>query len=151
MITMPSSTRRSFKHVFFMALLIVSTVQAKQRHGLWGSLKDTIEPIKQPVEDSICSKYRQLSDKGRFVAGACVGFGATRFAISSESINATLSRFVWVGTQNMYWCAAIKSCAFLFSPLDAIRIFGYVIFLQQLSRVSECVLAIATVFNMQFI
>ena len=94
MITMPSSTRRSFKHVFFMALLIVSTVQAKQRHGLWGSLKDTIEPIKQPVEDSICSKYRQLSDKGRFVAGACVGFGATRFAISSESINATLSWFV---------------------------------------------------------
>ncbi|KAL7553922.1 hypothetical protein ACHAWF_017279 [Thalassiosira exigua] len=51
--------------------------------GLWGSLKDSIEPATHSVRESICSRYNGLSDKGRFLAGACVGFGASRFAIGT--------------------------------------------------------------------
>ena len=40
----------------------------------------------QPVQDSISSKYNNLSDKGRFLAGACVGYGASRLAVGSKWI-----------------------------------------------------------------
>ena len=52
--------------------------------GLWGSAKETVEPMVRPVLDSICSSYDKLDDNGRFIAGACVGFGASKFAVGSE-------------------------------------------------------------------
>jgi len=55
--------------------------QCSHDGGLWGKVKDSVEPIARPIQDKICTKYDGLSDKGRFVAGACVGFGASRFAI----------------------------------------------------------------------
>lgn len=52
--------------------------------GLWGSTKETVEPMVRPVLDSICSSYDKLDENGRFIAGACVGFGASKFAVGSE-------------------------------------------------------------------
>jgi len=41
---------------------------------------DTIEPI----NDTIQSKYNSLSDRGRFLTGACVGFTASRVIVGSK-------------------------------------------------------------------
>lgn len=53
--------------------------------GLWGSAKDAVDPITRPVKDAVCSQYGRLSDRGRFLAGACAGFTASRLAIKGES------------------------------------------------------------------
>ena len=54
--------------------------------GLWGSAKDAVEPILRPACDSMRSRYDSLNDNGRFLAGACVGFGATKLAVGGESV-----------------------------------------------------------------
>ena len=41
---------------------------------------DTIEPI----NDTIRNKYNSLSDRGRFITGACVGFTASRVIVGSK-------------------------------------------------------------------
>jgi hypothetical protein len=76
-------------------LLVVATAptvvhaQGSRRYshdgGLWGSAKDAVEPIVRPVCDSMRSRYDGLNDNGRFLAGACVGFGATKFSVGGES------------------------------------------------------------------
>ncbi|KAL7537870.1 hypothetical protein ACHAXR_008131 [Thalassiosira sp. AJA248-18] len=86
---MPPSVRRSklllLSLLLFISLLLPVKAQDAYSHGggLYGSIKDSIELMKQPVQDSICSKYNNLSDRGRFITGACVGFGATRVAIGA--------------------------------------------------------------------
>ena len=52
--------------------------------GLWGSAKDAVEPMLRPACDSMRSRYDGLNDNGRFLAGACVGFGATKLAVGGE-------------------------------------------------------------------
>jgi hypothetical protein len=78
-------------------LLIVTTITAlfftpvhsQQRSynhdgGLWGDVKRVTETIATPVEAAMHKRYDKLSDSGKFVAGAAFGFGASRFAVSSE-------------------------------------------------------------------
>ena len=48
--------------------------------GLWGTVVSTVEPI----NDTIQNKYNSLSDRGRFITGACVGFTASRVIVGSE-------------------------------------------------------------------
>mmetsp|Transcript_10758 Transcript_10758/g.23854 ORF Transcript_10758/g.23854 Transcript_10758/m.23854 type:complete len:181 (+) Transcript_10758:59-601(+) len=68
----------------FLLLSLIPPIQAQlclHDGGMWGSLKHKVEPLTQPIQDSLTSKYNKLSDKGRFLTGACVGFGASRFAV----------------------------------------------------------------------
>mmetsp|Transcript_13315 Transcript_13315/g.23387 ORF Transcript_13315/g.23387 Transcript_13315/m.23387 type:complete len:155 (+) Transcript_13315:72-536(+) len=88
MTTVLSSRRftQQLSLLIFLLLNLLPPIKAQKcSHGggLWGGVKDSIEPIVQPVQDSISSKYNNLSDKGRFLAGACVGFGASRLAVGT--------------------------------------------------------------------
>ena len=81
-------------NIFLVLLLLVATAPAavdaqggrRYSHdgGLWGSAKDAVGPIVRPTCDSMRSRYDGLSDNGRFLAGACVGFGATKLAVGGE-------------------------------------------------------------------
>lgn len=91
------STRRaapalaSLPHLLLLLLLLHNVfaclpTAAAQRDfshdgGLWGSLKDSVEPACRSAGDAVRSKYEGLDDRGRFIAGACAGFGASRFAV----------------------------------------------------------------------
>lgn len=57
-----------------------TVIKAQSAGGLWGSVKEKIEPI----NDTIKTRYNRLSDRNRFLTGACVGFGASRIVIGSE-------------------------------------------------------------------
>jgi hypothetical protein len=70
-------------------VLFVSPVHSQQRSynhdgGLWGEVKRVTETIATPVEAAVNKRYDKLSDRGKFVAGAALGFGASRFAVSSK-------------------------------------------------------------------
>ena len=54
--------------------------------GLWGTVKDkVVEPIVlRPAREALGPRYRALPDQGRFVVGACAGFGASRIAVGGE-------------------------------------------------------------------
>lgn len=49
--------------------------------GLYGTVVSTVEPI----NDKVRNKYNSLSDRGRFITGACVGFTASRVIVGSKS------------------------------------------------------------------
>ncbi len=78
--------------ILWIALVVVkpTVVEAQSARrcphdgGLWGSTKEAVEPMVRPVLDSISSSYDKLDDNGRFIAGACVGFGASKLAVGSE-------------------------------------------------------------------
>ncbi|KAL3760974.1 hypothetical protein ACHAWU_009653 [Discostella pseudostelligera] len=80
----------SFRSIFLLSLciILILPVQSQNNYcshdgGLWGSLKSSIVPLAQPVQDSLCREYNKLSDTGRFVAGACVGFGASKLVVGA--------------------------------------------------------------------
>jgi hypothetical protein len=58
--------------------------------GLWGSAKEAVEPMVRPVFGSICYNYDKLDDNGRFIVGACVGFGASKLAVGGECQKAAI-------------------------------------------------------------
>ena len=73
--------RLSFLIISIVVLLSSFTViKAQSAGGLWGSVKEKIKPI----NDTIKTKYNRLSDRNRFLTGACVGFSASRIVIGSE-------------------------------------------------------------------
>lgn len=78
----------SFRSVFIISIVLLFPVQAQNNcshdGGLWGSLKTSIGPITRPVQDSLCNEYNKLSDTGRFLAGACVGFGASKIVVGGK-------------------------------------------------------------------
>lgn len=83
----------SFRSVFLLSIciILILPVQAQNNYcshdgGLWGTLKASIVPIGQPVQDSLCKEYNKLSDTGRFLAGACVGFGASKVVIGGKHV-----------------------------------------------------------------
>jgi len=91
-----SCRRRSFalyRLLLFVIVIIISSslptaIHAQQRShshdgGLWGATKDVIDPIVRPTIDSCQLKYNSLSDNGRFVTGACVGFGTAKVVIGT--------------------------------------------------------------------
>ena len=88
--TPSTSSHRPARHLLLLPLLLLSLLspvlaqECPHGGGLWGTAKDTVRTITDPVGDSLRSKYEGLSDKGRFVAGACAGFGASRLAVRSE-------------------------------------------------------------------
>lgn len=77
--------RRRPRPSFLIILIVVlsssfTIIKAQSAGGLWGSVKEKIEPI----NDTIRTRYNRLSDRNRFITGACVGFGASRIVIGSE-------------------------------------------------------------------
>ena len=76
--------------LFFTTLaLSIAPAYSQQRNynhdgGLWGEIKGAAATIATPVEKAVHERYDTLSDRGKFVAGAAFGFGASRFAVSSE-------------------------------------------------------------------
>ncbi len=88
----------SFISLFLLSIctiLLLVPIQA-QNHcshdgGLWGSLKSSIAPITHPVQDSLCAEYNKLSDTGRFLAGACAGFGASKIVVGGKHLFAHLA------------------------------------------------------------
>ena len=70
--------------LFTLSLLSPITAAQNSSQGLWGSIKESADSTTQPVRESICSRYNKLSDKGRFFAGACAGYGASRFVVGSK-------------------------------------------------------------------
>ena len=83
----------SFRSIFLLSLciILILPVQSQNNYcshdgGLWGSLKSSIVPLAQPVQDSLCREYNKLSDTGRFVAGACVGFGASKLVVGGKKM-----------------------------------------------------------------
>ena len=41
----------------------------------------------EPINDTIRNKYNSLSDRGRFITGACVGFTASRVIVGSKCVD----------------------------------------------------------------
>ena len=101
-IRLSSCRRRSFAlyrlPLFVIVIIIISSslptaIHAQQQQqqqrshshdgGLWGATKDVIDPIVRPTIDSCQLKYNSLSDNGRFVTGACVGFGTAKIVIGT--------------------------------------------------------------------
>ena len=82
----------SFRSIFLLSLCIILILPVQSQNycshdgGLWGSLKSSIVPHAQPVQDSLCREYNKLSDTGRFVAGACVGFGASKLVVGGKKM-----------------------------------------------------------------
>ena len=70
--------------LFILSLLSPNITAKNSSQGLWGSIKESADSTTQPVRESICSRYNKLSDKGRFLAGACAGYGASRFVVGSK-------------------------------------------------------------------
>ena len=86
--TLPSP-HRSCYHLLIAILLafsIITPVHSQQQHdgGAWGEIKRATDKIITPVGAAARKRYEKLSDRGKFVAGAAVGFGASRFAVGSK-------------------------------------------------------------------
>eukprot|EP00985_Skeletonema_marinoi_P000033 scaffold8_cov142-Skeletonema_marinoi.AAC.26 len=82
---------RSFLLLFTLITLSIAPANSQQRNynhdgGLWGEVKRAADTIATPVEKVAHERYDKLSDRGKFVAGAAFGFGASRFAVCSECI-----------------------------------------------------------------
>lgn len=80
----PSSYLHS---ILLFSIYFIFSVQAQQishDEGLWGSLKASIAPFSQPIQHSLCTEYNKLSDRGRFVAGACFGFAASKLVVGGK-------------------------------------------------------------------
>mmetsp|Transcript_32434 Transcript_32434/g.41862 ORF Transcript_32434/g.41862 Transcript_32434/m.41862 type:complete len:100 (-) Transcript_32434:600-899(-) len=80
---------RSFLLLFTLITLSIAPAYSQQRNynhdgGLWGEVKRCADTIATPVEKVAHERYDKLSDRGKFVAGAAFGFGASRFAVCSE-------------------------------------------------------------------
>ena len=80
---------RSFFLLLLTLALSIAPAYSQQRNynhdgGLWGDIKGAAATIATPVEKAVHERYDTLSDRGKFVAGAAFGFGASRFAVSSE-------------------------------------------------------------------
>ena len=80
---------RSFFLLLLTLALSIAPAYSQQRNynhdgGLWGDPKGAAATIATPVEKAVHERYDTLSDRGKFVAGAAFGFGASRFAVSSE-------------------------------------------------------------------
>ena len=79
------SSLRLLVALFALSLLSPIPITAQNSsQGLWGPIKESADSTTQPVRESICSRYNKLSDKGRFFAGACAGYGASRFVVGSK-------------------------------------------------------------------
>lgn len=79
---------RSFLLLFTLITLSIAPAHSQQRNynhdgGLWGEVKRCADTIATPVEKVAHERYDKLSDRGKFVAGAAFGFGASRFAVCS--------------------------------------------------------------------
>ncbi len=80
---------RSFLLLFTVLALSIAPAHAqnyKHDGGLWSEIKRASATIATPVEKAVQERYEKLSDRGKFMAGAAFGFGASRFAVSSEFI-----------------------------------------------------------------
>jgi len=82
-------------HSLLLSTILIITISITPAHsqlqrsyhhdgGLWGGVKRATGKIISPVERAVHKRYEKLSDRGKFVAGAVLGFGASRFAVSSE-------------------------------------------------------------------
>lgn len=68
-----------------VALSIITPVHSQQHDGgAWGEVKRATDKIITPIGAAARKRYEKLSDRGKFVAGAAVGFGASRFAVGSK-------------------------------------------------------------------
>ena len=90
--SLPRSFALYRRLLLFLVVIILTAsptaVHAQSRFyshdgGLWGTTKDVLDPVLRPALDSCLIKYNNLSDNGRFVTGACVGFGTAKFVIST--------------------------------------------------------------------
>ena len=71
--------------ILLLALSIIAPVHSQQHDGgAWGEIKRATDKIITPVGAAARKRYEKLSDRGKFVAGAAVGFGASRFAVGSK-------------------------------------------------------------------
>lgn len=82
---------RSFLLLLTVLVLSIAPVYSQQRNykhdgGLWTEIKRASATIATPVENVVQERYEKLSDRGKFMAGAAFGFGASRFAVSSEFV-----------------------------------------------------------------
>ena len=80
---------RPFFLLLTLVALSIAPSHSQQRNynhdgGLWGEAKRAAATIATPVEKAVQERYDTLSDRGKFIAGAAFGFGASRFAVSSE-------------------------------------------------------------------
>ena len=68
-----------------LAFSIIAPVHSQQHDGgAWGEVKRATDKIITPVGAAARKRYEKLSDRGKFLAGAAVGFGASRFAVGSK-------------------------------------------------------------------
>mmetsp|Transcript_77 Transcript_77/g.117 ORF Transcript_77/g.117 Transcript_77/m.117 type:complete len:176 (-) Transcript_77:1948-2475(-) len=79
---------RPFFLLLTLIALSIAPSHSQQRNynhdgGLWGEAKRAASTIATPVEKAVQERYDTLSDRGKFVAGAAFGFGASRFAVST--------------------------------------------------------------------
>ena len=96
--------RRILPWFLILSIVVLSSftiIKAQSAGGLWGSVKEKIEPI----NDTIRTRYNRLSDRNRFITGACVGFGASRIVIGSEytCIFIPCPHFMYLYVQ-FVWC-----------------------------------------------
>eukprot|EP00585_Thalassiosira_rotula_P004697 CAMPEP_0196139080 /NCGR_PEP_ID=MMETSP0910-20130528/6485_1 /TAXON_ID=49265 /ORGANISM="Thalassiosira rotula, Strain GSO102" /LENGTH=208 /DNA_ID=CAMNT_0041399763 /DNA_START=14 /DNA_END=640 /DNA_ORIENTATION=+ len=125
------TTTSSFLLLIILSLLFSTTTkvlaqaqqqqqkQAKLRHGggLWGTMKETIyEPIIQPATESIVTKYNDLSDEGRFVASACVGFGASKVAIRATVNTVKTVGAAYIAFEALEYCGLLQEARSYASP-----------------------------------
>mmetsp|Transcript_32418 Transcript_32418/g.69030 ORF Transcript_32418/g.69030 Transcript_32418/m.69030 type:complete len:189 (-) Transcript_32418:7-573(-) len=109
-----SSPRRFARQLLLLTFILSSLLSpivardCPHGGGLWGSVKDSVEPIARPVLDSVGSKYNGLSDKGRFLAGACAGFGASRLAVRTTLKTAKTVGAAYIAFEALEYAGILK-------------------------------------------